>query len=354
MLKFDKYLIGMFAAIFSLIATLSFQAHPTEMTVTEDCLASSCYLILSGNITEKTLPEIQRKSKSLEGNLVVLESLGGSLQEALKIGRFFRENNMRTHVGRLFDDTDTEGVANKCLSACAYAFLGGINREVGKHAKLGFHRFSFGTQGEVLIPADTALNAAQDISAELVAYVISMNVDARLFNDASKTPSNEMLYPDRKTLLEYSVITPGRFSSFFLEPYGKGIVAASKRLHWPHQFANLSQLTAFCRNGAPRLLFTISNEGLTDYGVKPLTIETTSTAKESFSIEASKMSVKIVKNATIIEVELGAEATKAILNARSVFSEFAYPNAAGGQAEFKLDFTSKDRSFLDAAFRLCI
>lgn len=105
-------------------------AISAEMTVTEDCLASSCYLILSGTITENSLEEIRKKSENLEGNLIILESLGGNLQEALKIGRFFRANNMRTHVGRLFNSDETAVVANKCLSACAYAFLGGISRKV--------------------------------------------------------------------------------------------------------------------------------------------------------------------------------------------------------------------------------
>lgn len=342
------------AASLCLLMSLGSQAGSTEMTVTEDCAASFCYLILSGTITENTLLKIKEKSENLEGNLIVLESLGGNLVEALKIGRFLRKNNMRTRVGRLFFDESTDGVANKCLSACAYAFLGGTSREVEKSAKLGFHRFSFGPQGETLIPVDAALNAAQDLSSELVAYVISMDVDARLFNDASKVPSNDMLYPDRKTLLEYAVITPGRFSKFYLEPYGKGIVAASKRLHRPHRFANLDQLTAFCRGSSPRFLFTISNEGLTDYGVKPLTIETIGDTKQSFKIGSSQMTVKVVKGATIIEAKLNANVVRSILNAKSVWSEFEYPNAAGGQAGFKLEFTSNDRKFLDAAFRLCI
>jgi len=59
--------------------------------------------------------------------IVVFESPGGDIEEAMKIGRYIKQSGLET------------GVATECSSACTYSFIAGRERILLPGAQLGFH-----------------------------------------------------------------------------------------------------------------------------------------------------------------------------------------------------------------------
>jgi hypothetical protein len=69
------------------------------------------------------------KAASLRSAIVVFSSDGGSLVAGLRIGEAIRRKGFSTFVP---DD-------RRCASACALAWLGGVERFIGANATIGFH-----------------------------------------------------------------------------------------------------------------------------------------------------------------------------------------------------------------------
>ena len=63
--------------------------------------------------------------------IIHLNSQGGRIEEAQRIGDIIKKRNLDTYV------------ANSCLSACTVIFLSGKNRFITKSAKIGFHQPNF-------------------------------------------------------------------------------------------------------------------------------------------------------------------------------------------------------------------
>jgi hypothetical protein len=115
---------------------------------------------------------------------VVLNSTGGSVQDAVAIGRLIREKKFSTTV-------ESE---NLCASSCPLVFAGGVERRAGEKAAIGVH--------QVFSPTDNLaannMDQAQRISADCQKYLVEMGVDPRLWIHAMETPKDELyrLKPD--------------------------------------------------------------------------------------------------------------------------------------------------------------
>jgi hypothetical protein len=137
----------------------------------------SCWILAEGVITSGTANRFREYIDGVESTYVILSSPGGVLSEGVRLGRVIREAGLITMI---------EG---QCLSACAYAFLGGSLRSFLSQTSslrnniLGFHQFSSDLQlSEV---------QSQQIVAEVLAYVLEMGVDARVFISASRTAPSD-------------------------------------------------------------------------------------------------------------------------------------------------------------------
>ena len=192
---------------------------------------------LERSTVKKVKTLIQETRPGVEA--IFLNSPGGTLAAGIELGRLFRGERLRTTV--------PEGA--ECHSACAYAFLGGMDREVREGADIGFHKFSLPDGLSTVADANSMLSQAQTLSSKLLSYVIAMGVDARLFVEASGTPSDALYIPSPTERIEYAIETPGKFGEFFLDPYSNGVVAASERDRPPSRFDTLKQTTFYCRNG---------------------------------------------------------------------------------------------------------
>jgi len=113
---------------------------------------------------------------------VVLHSPGGSLTDALAIGRLIRDKKFATEVesGRY------------CASACPLIFAGGIERRAGFKAAIGVHRavtISSGPLGE-----RDGMEDGQRVSALAQKYLREMGVDLAVWIHAMETPNDRLYY----------------------------------------------------------------------------------------------------------------------------------------------------------------
>lgn len=113
---------------------------------------------------------------------VVLDSPGGSVADALAMGRLIRERGLATAVAG-------DGY---CASSCPLVFSGGVERRAGEGAGIGVHQvFAVGQAGA---GADEGMDRAQRISAECQRYLVEMGVDPQVWVHAMETPRHELFY----------------------------------------------------------------------------------------------------------------------------------------------------------------
>ena len=126
--------------------------------------------------------------------IVFLNSPGGSVMDALVIGRRLRNLGVETRL------TD----ADICLSACPYIFAAGSPRRASDGALLGVHQHFFGEN--TALPAFLAVEDIQRGQGEVMAYLIDMGVDPAVMQHALVTPPDEiyLLTPEERTAYRFT------------------------------------------------------------------------------------------------------------------------------------------------------
>lgn len=115
---------------------------------------------------------------------IVLHSPGGSVTDALAMGRLIRKKNFSTQVE----------AGRYCASSCPLVFAGGAERRAGERAVIGVHQVS------ALAPLGASVGGmaeAQRISAVCQKYLREMGVDLEVWTRAMETPK-EKLYSFKK------------------------------------------------------------------------------------------------------------------------------------------------------------
>lgn len=146
-----------------------------EFEAGEHCEAGVCQpaLYARGVIDKESFAQFSAALNDAPAvKLVVFDSKGGSLGQGLKIGNALRARRLNTRIER------------ECFSACAYAFLGGVERVVATGAKFGVHQF----RGDETLDVANA----QKLSALIGRYLDTMGVDRRLLDAAQLTTSDRV------------------------------------------------------------------------------------------------------------------------------------------------------------------
>jgi hypothetical protein len=126
---------------------------------------------------------------------VVLNSTGGSVQDAIAIGRLIRERKFATAVEN----------GGYCASSCPLVFAGGAERRAGDKAVIGVHQaFSPGDPG---FDGARGMAEAQRISADCQKYLADMGVDLRLWVHAMETPRDELYFLKPEELISLKLAT---------------------------------------------------------------------------------------------------------------------------------------------------
>ena len=142
--------------------------------------------------TAKEFRFFVEQNKIKDGAVVILESDGGSVAEALSMGRMIRQMGF-----------DTE-VETHCFSSCTLAFLGGVRgyvRAVG--AEFGVHRVSTTAR---LDPAQ-ALDVGQIAIAEIVEYSALMGVDPSFVTALTAAGPKQINLLSHDQLLKYKIVS---------------------------------------------------------------------------------------------------------------------------------------------------
>lgn len=333
------------------------RAEPMQFR--NDCMGNafeSCFIMLDGEITADTPAAFAAFLETTEGERVLLNSSGGALDAGLALGRIIRERGLRTEIGRgHFEDVTFDGETSEqftdidpgeCVSACAYAFLGGRVRTVAPESRLGFHRVALASGGG--LPGEGGLTAGQLVAAALITYLAEMDIDTRIFVEASGAASAAMHYPSPEELQDFGLVTPRGFAPFYIEPYRDGIIAVSKRRDSTALYDHVFQVTAFCRDGMPEILLTADIPAL-----RPDIGETT------FELDGSDFpirgfAVRTDKDNSYVTVSPDRSLLGVLDRVETMLIGHFQSRAAGGFYHAELTLTRSDRDMLAAAFRFCI
>lgn len=126
---------------------------------------------------------------------VRLNSPGGSVDDALNIGRQLRADGANTVMGA----TDI------CLSACPYILASGVTRTIHEDAQVGVHQHFF--DANIALPAFIAVEDIQRGQGEVMAYLDEMGIDPRIMQHALVTPPDEIYVLLPAQLVEYDMAT---------------------------------------------------------------------------------------------------------------------------------------------------
>lgn len=128
--------------------------------------------------------------------LVLLDSPGGSVRDAVAIGQAIRDAGA---------DTVMEPGAI-CLSACPYMLAGGVTRTVPEGASVGVHQHYFGHA--TALPLFLAVEDIQRGQGEVMDHLIAMDVDPALMRHALATPPDAIYLLTPEELARYRLTTP--------------------------------------------------------------------------------------------------------------------------------------------------
>jgi len=107
------------------------------------CEGKNCtsYITFDGPINENSLKEFGKKASALPtGTTVLLHSTGGDLSTGIRLGQLIRNLRLNTRVGQVSEKENAATLeAGSCYSTCAFAFLGGVVRQVSEESKYGFY-----------------------------------------------------------------------------------------------------------------------------------------------------------------------------------------------------------------------
>jgi hypothetical protein len=124
---------------------------------------------IKDGFAERVASEMRRR----KATGLIMESSGGSVYEARKLGRYLRANGLSTGVDKL------------CLSACVDVLAGGVARYVTSNARLGIHQSK--------VPRQVSSHeGGQAYVAESALYLREMGVDDTVALVAAAIPHDRI------------------------------------------------------------------------------------------------------------------------------------------------------------------
>jgi hypothetical protein len=151
-------------------------------------------LLATGTIAPGTAEifaaEVQKRASYIK--TVVLHSPGGSVGDALEMGRLIRAKKFATEVEN----------GAYCASSCPLVFAGGLERRAGEKAAIGVHQVYAATD----VGSD-GMEHAQRVSAECQRYLREMGIDLEVWVHAMETPKEQLFYFKPDELISLKLAT---------------------------------------------------------------------------------------------------------------------------------------------------
>lgn len=125
---------------------------------------------------------------------IEINSPGGSLDDAMSMGRIVRENGLSTTV--------PDGAL--CASSCPLFMAGGVVRTAGERAAIGLHQF----YAVANLPAEPAqaMADAQMTTARITRHLAEMGVDPAMWLHALDTPPTALYYLSGEETTAYRLV----------------------------------------------------------------------------------------------------------------------------------------------------
>lgn len=212
-----------------------------------------------GEITRDSYKRFAEFSKGKLTPTVYFDSPGGSLAGGLLLGETLRKLDVATGIGKTvaqIDGRSHELKPGSCLSACAFAFMGGKARNIPVGSRLGVHQFYNAiamTRPQEKVFSAIDVSNDQIVTGLILEFVMRMGVDANVVQLASKTAPADMYVLSAAEADALKVAwQPNALKTWHVEPYRRGLVAYA-RSQDEH-----SQLTLFCEKRSRKLLYTTS------------------------------------------------------------------------------------------------
>jgi len=138
------------------------------------------YISLNGEITKGDLEKwIIPTFKNDKNKTIQLNSTGGDVEEAMKIGRYFKQNEF------------TVIVEKTCYSSCVFLLAGGVYRTVYPGSNVGIHRAYFGSIDKALT-SNQIRNLREKINSDLKKYLEEMDINPSLIDAMNSYPPESM------------------------------------------------------------------------------------------------------------------------------------------------------------------
>ena len=162
-------------------------------------LAADGRLIATGTIYPGTAArfadEVEKRGSYVK--TVVLQSPGGSVQDALAMGKLIRSKNFATEVEN----------GRYCASSCPLVFAGGLERRAGERAAIGVHQVTALVANGAALSAIEGMDSVQRMSAGCQKYLLDMAIDPMVWVHAMQTPPDQLFYFTGDELLKRKLAT---------------------------------------------------------------------------------------------------------------------------------------------------
>lgn len=146
------------------------------------------WLIVDGEINDGFADKVIARLRAERAVGLVINSPGGSLYEARRLGRWLRENGIPVGVDEL------------CTSACVDVLAGGIERYVTANVRLGIHQSK--------VPAHLSSHEGGQLSVVSAAlYLREMGIDDSVALAAAAVPNNKMYWISLGEALDTGLVT---------------------------------------------------------------------------------------------------------------------------------------------------
>ena len=150
---------------------------------------------ITPGISEAFAAEVGKRGDYIK--TVVLNSPGGSVTDALAMGRLIREKKFATEVE----------AGKYCASSCPLVFAGGVERRAGDKAAIGVHQVA-AISSAGAAPRDE-MDVAQRISARCQRYLGDMGISLQVWVHAMETPHDKLFIFKPDELKSLNIVTAG-------------------------------------------------------------------------------------------------------------------------------------------------
>jgi hypothetical protein len=133
---------------------------------------------------------------------VALDSPGGSVRDALAMGKLIRDKGLSTSVA----------AGSLCASSCPLVFAGGKERVAAPTAAIAVHQIYAATPSDATLAsriaaAGNAMSDAQTMTAEISRYLIDMGTEPEVWLRALETPPDRLSYFSSSDLIRLKLAT---------------------------------------------------------------------------------------------------------------------------------------------------